>query len=267
MKNLLIVTMLFGSVFATNWLQIVDLTDDGSGNVTMTIGFSFDDEAKGVELDLLSAGPDGENVLTLTGGEPGAEVSEWLVNTSENGKLLAFDLSGSSVTGGGTLCTISATYDVAHLNTMVSLNATHTCDDDGTTQCDDGDTKLLLAGTQGTDLPVGFGMTSWTVGSAADLDVSAAPYEFNLSKNYPNPFNPTTTINYEIAVGSDVSIVIYDMVGREVKTLVSSFNNPGSYSAVWNAKNNEGLEVSAGMYVYKMIAGDFVKVNKMLLVK
>ena len=71
----------------------------------------------------------------------------------------------------------------------------------------------------------------------------------------------------EIAKAGDVSIIIYDMVGREVKTLVSDFANPGSYSVVWNAQNNQGLEVSAGMYVYKMISGDFVKVNKMLLVK
>ena len=57
------------------------------------------------------------------------------------------------------------------------------------------------------------------------------------------------------------------MMGREIRTLVADFATPGSYSVVWDSKNNEGLSVSAGMYVYKMISGDFVEVNKMLLVK
>jgi len=92
-------------------------------------------------------------------------------------------------------------------------------------------------------------------------------YTFGLSNNYPNPFNPTTTIGYDVATPGEVSIVIYDMMGRQVKTLVSEYYNPGTYSVIWNARNNQGIEVSAGMYIYKMIAGDFVKVNKMLLVK
>ena len=93
------------------------------------------------------------------------------------------------------------------------------------------------------------------------------PVEFSLSANYPNPFNPTTTIDYSIATAGDVSIVVYDMMGREVKSLVADFATPGSYSVVWDATNNEGLSVAAGMYVYKMISSDFVEVNKMLLVK
>ena len=57
------------------------------------------------------------------------------------------------------------------------------------------------------------------------------------------------------------------MMGRHIRTLVSDFATPGSYNVVWDAKNDNGLSVSAGMYIYKMISGDFVEVNKMLLVK
>ena len=268
MKKYLIITMMLGFGFAANWMDITSLTDDGVGNVQMTIGFSFDDVVKGYELDLLSVGTDGTNLLTITDASSGSQVSGWTTSYAAGGKILGFDLSGGTVTGGGVLVDVTATYDVAHVGQTVSLHAVHTCDDDGTTACDPGDTKLLLAGVSGAELPVNFGMTSWTVGSSVtDLDAGVAPYEFGLSKNFPNPFNPTTTINYEIAKAGDVSIVIYDMVGREVKTLVSDFANPGSYHVVWNAQNNQGLEVSAGMYVYKMISGDFVKVNKMLLVK
>ena len=268
MKKYLIITMMLGFGFAANWMDIVSLTDEGQGEVTMTIGFSFDDVVKGYELDLLSVGTDGTNVLTITSATSGSEVNGWTTSSAAGGKILGFDLSGGTVTGGGVLVDIVATYDLAHVGQTVSLHAVHTCDDDGTTACDPGDTKLLLAGESGAELPVNFGMTSWSVGSSVtDLNSGVAPYEFGLSKNFPNPFNPTTTINYEIAKAGDVSIVIYDMVGREVKTLVSDFANPGSYSVVWNAQNNQGLEVSAGMYVYQIKSGLNVLSKKMILLR
>ena len=124
---------------------------------------------------------------------------------------------------------------------------------------------MVLSDTDANALESSFISSAWTVGD--NTLNNEQPLEYALSANYPNPFNPSTTIDYSIATASDVSIVVYDMMGREVKTLVADFATPGSYSVVWDAKNNEGLSVSAGMYVYKMISGDFVEVNKMLLVK
>jgi len=85
---------------------------------------------------------------------------------------------------------------------------------------------------------------------------------FRLEQNYPNPFNPTTQISYTLAKASNVSLKIYDILGREVATLVNGKNQPGQHSVSWNA-----LTVPSGVYFYRIVAGDFVQTKKMVLVK
>ncbi len=88
------------------------------------------------------------------------------------------------------------------------------------------------------------------------------PASFALSQNYPNPFNPSTTISYQLPVVSDVKLVVYDVLGREVATLVNGVEEPGSKSVVWNATG-----VASGVYFYRLWAGDFVQTRKLLLLK
>ncbi len=87
-------------------------------------------------------------------------------------------------------------------------------------------------------------------------------FSFNLSQNYPNPFNPTTNIKYQIAKPEKVILRIYDILGREVATLVNEKKQAGIYSVNFNSKN-----LSSGVYFYQLKAGDFNKVKKMLLLK
>jgi hypothetical protein len=93
------------------------------------------------------------------------------------------------------------------------------------------------------------------------------PEVFNISQNYPNPFNPSTTIRYAIPNVSYVSLRIYDILGREVKTLVNSEQNIGIHSVQWNGDNNYGNKVSSGIYLYKIEAGNFIMTKKMILLK
>ncbi|MFA7421894.1 MAG: FlgD immunoglobulin-like domain containing protein, partial [Melioribacteraceae bacterium] len=93
------------------------------------------------------------------------------------------------------------------------------------------------------------------------------PTKFSLEQNYPNPFNPTTLISYALPSNSFVTLKVYDMLGREIKTLVSKEVAAGSYSVNWNGDDNFGNKVSTGAYVYRITAGDFVSVKKMLLIK
>ncbi|MBQ84748.1 MAG: Coagulation factor protein, partial [Candidatus Marinimicrobia bacterium] len=86
-------------------------------------------------------------------------------------------------------------------------------------------------------------------------------------QNYPNPFNPITTLRYDLPENSLVNIIIYDMLGREVKTLVNTTQDAGFKSVVWNATNDHGKPVSAGVYLYQIQAGDFVQTKKMVLLK
>ena len=93
------------------------------------------------------------------------------------------------------------------------------------------------------------------------------PTEFALFQNYPNPFNPFTTIQFRVIEPVNVSLNIYDLSGKRIKTLVNSFKNSGKHQVVWDATNNLGQSVAAGMYIYTIQAGDFNQTRKMLLLK
>jgi subtilisin family serine protease len=93
-------------------------------------------------------------------------------------------------------------------------------------------------------------------------NINPVPYKFELSQNYPNPFNPTTTIKYSIPSESRVVLKIYDMLGREVRTLLNEDKVPGNYSLNFNAGN-----LSSGVYLYKLTAGNFTSTKKLVLIK
>jgi photosystem II stability/assembly factor-like uncharacterized protein len=120
--------------------------------------------------------------------------------------------------------------------------------------------NTLYAGVAGT---IGFGVYEYTF---FPLGVSGqengTPREFALKQNYPNPFNPTTTLEYSIPTQSLVSIKVFDMLGREVQTLVNETKNAGSYVVNFNASS-----LPSGAYFCKIVAGNFSDTKKMILVK
>jgi hypothetical protein len=95
----------------------------------------------------------------------------------------------------------------------------------------------------------------------------ALPTEFALHNNYPNPFNPVTNITYDIAQNSEVTLEIYNVMGQRVRTLAQGSHEPGRYRVMWNATNDYGQSLSSGMYIYRIQAGDFVSVKKLILMK
>ena len=99
------------------------------------------------------------------------------------------------------------------------------------------------------------------------LNIKPVPKEFALHNNYPNPFNPVTTINYDLPKDAKVLLIIYDLMGREVARLNDSFMSAGYHSVQWNARNQYGAQVSAGVYFYHIQAGEFIKTQKMILLK
>ena len=88
---------------------------------------------------------------------------------------------------------------------------------------------------------------------------------FTLSQNYPNPFNPSTIINYSVAKPQNISLIIYDILGQEVKTLFSGYSSQGNFSVSWNGFNNNGTGVSAGVYLYVLKNKSSQTVKKMIL--
>jgi hypothetical protein len=103
--------------------------------------------------------------------------------------------------------------------------------------------------------------------SAVNDNLSGIPDGFSLGQNYPNPFNPETQIAYQLASGGFVSLNIYDLLGREVKSLVSEDQTAGSYNVTWNGTDNLGIKVPSGVYLYTLNAGNFVVSKKMILMK
>ncbi len=94
-----------------------------------------------------------------------------------------------------------------------------------------------------------------------ELIINAA-IEFSLNQNYPNPFNPTTVISYQLAYSSNISIIIYDALGKELKTLVNEMKIAGNYKVQF-----DGTDYPSGIYYYRIKAGNFEQVKKMMLIK
>jgi len=99
------------------------------------------------------------------------------------------------------------------------------------------------------------------------LGETPVPGTYSLSQNYPNPFNPVTLINYSVPEDGDLSLVIYDITGRKVTTLVSGFQRSGFYQIEWDGKNDRGISLASGVYLYRLKSGSFSDMKKMLLLK
>jgi len=122
------------------------------------------------------------------------------------------------------------------------------------------------------------GMPSWgtcihhgTGGSSkeyqADKEMPILPDEYSIRQNYPNPFNPVTIIEYALPKASEVKIDIYNILGQHVKTVENSYMAAGIHSVIWDGKNNLGHQVSSGIYLYKITAGEYEESKKMIILK
>jgi hypothetical protein len=114
---------------------------------------------------------------------------------------------------------------------------------------------------------VGF-WTPWL--SSTDVEQEeemAVPLEFSLSQNYPNPFNPQTVIEYNLRKESHVKITVYNVLGQKVRILRDEIEEGGHKRVVWDGRDDSGNEVTSGIYFYKIVAGDFAKAKKMIMVK
>ena len=164
------------------------------------------------------------------------------------------------------------------------LGLTHLLGDVSVTEDDEGavNGEALTFRIQGSDVElVGSQPITWTANEVAKLDLrfeevqSLLPRVYSLAQNYPNPFNPATEISYAIpslvdgvAVSSTpVTLQIFDIRGRVVRSLVSARQAPGSYSARWDGKNDRGVSVNSGVYFYRLQTDHFKQTRKMMMVK
>ena len=129
------------------------------------------------------------------------------------------------------------------------------------------DTSVYSLATSGPYLFAGTGSGVWRrslsemVTGVADSH-DGVPIEFSLNQNYPNPFNPTTTISYDLSANSFVTLKVYDILGREVATLVNERENAGTYSVKF-----DGSRLASGIYFYRLTAGSYISTRKLALMK
>ncbi|NOZ76067.1 MAG: T9SS type A sorting domain-containing protein [FCB group bacterium] len=102
---------------------------------------------------------------------------------------------------------------------------------------------------------------------STDDDFSIIPHKFALYQNYPNPFNPETRIRFELASRQNVKLVVYNLLGHKVRTLTNEVYNPGYHVLNWDGRNDANRQVSSGIYIYRIKAGDFVDHKKMILLR
>jgi hypothetical protein len=131
-------------------------------------------------------------------------------------------------------------------------------------------TTLQTAGTDGLPL----GDLNWYPSQhqqyLTDVKVdkgAKVPTTFSLSNAYPNPFNPTTNIQFNIAKSENIKLVVFNILGQQVKTLVNGEMKAGSYTATWNGKDEFGNSVASGIYFYRLESQSFNTTKKMILMK
>ena len=111
--------------------------------------------------------------------------------------------------------------------------------------------------------------SDWLVTAVASKpeELANLPKTFELFQNYPNPFNPTTTIKYQLPKSTELSLIIYNMLGQVVKTLVNEKQSAGYYTLYWDGTTEQGSAVASGVYLYCLRTKDFVKSRKTILLR
>ena len=140
-----------------------------------------------------------------------------------------------------------------------------------------GDCAFIYVGKDPWDDPFGddfhdvwFDNSAWPVDVEEEMTEEEAPAEFSLSSNYPNPFNPSTRIQYTVhskQTPLHTTLKIYNIKGQLVRTLVDEPKGPGTYRVIWDGKSDDGKAVASGVYLYQLRVGDFGQARKMVLIK
>ncbi len=135
-------------------------------------------------------------------------------------------------------------------------------------------TNYTTNGTMGQSTPIGIGSAGgntlragFWVWELVPTGADEIPAASSLLQNFPNPFNPLTTIEFAVAGECPVDLAIFDVSGRKIKQLVRETRLPGRYREKWDGTNDRGAHVATGLYFYRLRAGSFVSVKKMVLLK
>lgn len=219
-----------------------------SGNA-ISIELSNTDAIAGIQFSLNGRG--GLSFLSFEGSDraltSGLDVYQYLKDNVTLNIVILAPVRSSLAAGAGSIGTISFSFDKTGVSDSVCVFLTN----------------VVLCNAAAQSLSVRTEELTWSIASASD----AGQAPFTLEPNFPNPFNPSTTIAYRLEKPSNVRLTVYDVAGRQIKILVDEFQTGGRYSVRWNASGREGSLLASGMYFARLQVGDHVAVQKMVLAK
>ena len=225
--------------------DFIEIYNGGSASVDIGGMYITDDLSKTTEWQIPITAPDSTTI------DPGGFLVLWADKESEQGILhVEIKLSGDGEQIGlyasdGSTVVDTLTFDAQTADVSQGRNP------DGSETW-----ATLTTPTPGT-----------TNGSVSVNEQINLPSTIALEQNYPNPFNPSTTISYDLPKRSQVTLGIYDLLGKQIKTLVNQSQDAGNKIAIWDGTDDLGKQVSAGVYLYQIQAGEFSQTRKMLLLK
>ncbi|MBK7446017.1 MAG: SBBP repeat-containing protein [Ignavibacteria bacterium] len=233
---------------------------DGSGNVFVT-GSST---GSGTDFDYATLKYNSSGIL------------QWLkryngpINSSDYANSIALDGSGNVyVTGQSPGSGLSYDYTTIKYNSsgdsvwVKRYNGPANSTDNANSIALDGSGNVFVTGqSEGSGTGTDYATVKYSQSVGINQISSEIPDKFSLSQNYPNPFNPVTKINYELRVTNYAKLVVYDVIGKEVVTLVNEKQSPGTYQVEFDAGS-----LTSGIYFYRLTSGDFTDTRRMMLIK
>ena len=273
---------------AGSWDAYIIRTDANGDTVwTRTFGTSGYEEAFGIapthdghylvagshintnsDVWLIKIGLDGDTLWTKSVGQAaGNDVARGITATSDNGFLIA----------GKNYNTVDYHNDMYLLkvdaagDTVWSYSYINNTHDEANVALQTETGNIYLFGTRAPSSACSY-RDYWVFAFADAMDVpddgrEMLPVGFSLSHNYPNPFNPATTIEYTLPARSHVVIEIFNIMGQRVTTLVDGGLSAGQHKVIWAGRDQLGMPVASGIYLYRLVAGDFSSARKMLLLQ
>ena len=205
--------------------------------------------------------PDNTGALTLGGMDGGPPPADLTLQNLSIGHFKIYTAT-NSITAGPNF-TVESTVDVTfRAGNIITLLPAFTASNSSAFHA------YIDAGLGGSLMLASINQTKAALGKkSSDSSDPSIPIVYSLSQNFPNPFNPETTLRYALPKISDVSLVVYNLMGQEVMRWDEDAQPPGYYQKIWNGRNRSGSPVASGMYIYRLVAGNFVQTRKMMFLK
>ncbi len=229
-----------------------------AGGYAEIINNTFDNNARGILVVSNSGGMAKNNIITNS-TDFGIYGSQWLELSYNDVYNNGFDYHGGAIAGTGSISldplfvnASNGDYDISFLSPCVNAG-----DPDPAYNDPDGSRNDMGA----------FPATGLLNPQPILKDIDGLPDRFALFNNYPNPFNPATTIKYNLPVSTNVKLVVYNIIGQEVATLVNRHQPAGRYEIQWGSTTDNGSSLASGVYLYRLSTEEFNQTKKMLLIK